>query len=184
MRNSRKVTYTTAPVGLQVRLERLRIRKSRCSTLLAHHGEFQQVLEVQPYAQLRRKWNPNGGSRSKEISQCAFGYLELLQAGDGCGLGAVGDRAKNADVGDAVLIWLHLGRGDWELGDVDGEIRAGIVAVEEIEELRERVNLPALADLDRAGDAQVGLNVRGSAKFVEAGIHPVVPKCARCCLRW
>src|SRR5258708_27054622 len=54
-------------------------------------------------------------------------------------------------------------------GHVGHKISAGIVAVEEIEELRERVDLPALANLDRAADAHVHLDVGRSAEFVEAG---------------
>ena len=52
-------------------------------------------------------------------------------------------------------------------------IRPGIVAVEEVEELREGINLPALVEFERAGNAQVRLNVRRAAEFVEAGIHAV-----------
>jgi hypothetical protein len=41
--------------------------------------------------------------------------------------------------------------GTGKLGDVDREVRAGIVAVEDVEELCERIYLPALADLERDG---------------------------------
>ena len=55
-------------------------------------------------------------------------------------------------------------------GDV---VRAGIVAVEEIEELDERQNLPAFADLERTADPQVRLYVRCTAKLVQAFGHSV-----------
>ena len=42
----------------------------------------------------------------------------------------------------------------WQSAIVGDVICAGIIAVEKIEELDERQNLPALADLERTADAQ------------------------------
>ena len=58
-------------------------------------------------------------------------------------------------------------------GDVGDVVRAGIVAVEQIEELDERHDLPALSDLERPGDAQINLDVRGAAELVHRGLHAV-----------
>ena len=88
----------------------------------------------------------------------------------GRGLRAVCNCANTGDIGDTGdWIWLHLRRGNRQLSYIDGEISAGIIAVEEVEELRERIYLPALADLERARDAQVHLDVRRAAEFIEAG---------------
>src|ERR1700687_2264368 len=69
---------------------------------------------------------------------------------------------RNVAAGDLV------GR-DRKRGHVGDVVSTGVIAIEEVEELGERVNLPAFADLDGAADAQIHLDVRRSAKFVEAG---------------
>src|SRR5208282_4944756 len=42
-----------------------------------------------------------------------------------------------------------------------------------VEELGERIDLPAFADLERTCDAQVRLYIRCASEFVEAGVHAV-----------
>ena len=94
--------------------------------------------------------------------------------GDGVCLGAaVGScsRTYTADNGLTVLIGRHLRCGDRELGDVHCEVGAGIVAVEDVEELSKGADVPAVADSEGTGDAQVGLHVRTAAKFVETGVR-------------
>jgi len=124
-------------------------------------------LELHPNAELGSERNSYRCAGAEEISQSALRYLELLQAGDGSGLGGVCDLANNAHVSDPVLIWLHPAGGNRKLGDVDCEARAGNVAIEDVKELRERVNLPALTDLEGARNVQIRLDVRCSVKFVE-----------------
>ena len=74
-----------------------------------------------------------------------------------------------------VCVGLHLGCRNGELDDVDGIVRAGVVAVEEVEELDERADPPAVADREGAGDAEVGLEVWCSAELIEAGVGAVDP---------
>ena len=101
---------------------------------------------------------------------------KLLQAGDGLGLGAVGIGAHLSDVGDAVLIWLHLGGGDWKLRDIDGEIGAGIVAVEDVEKSSANGSISQRSwILNGRVTCRSVLDVRGAAKFVEAGIGSIYP---------
>src|SRR4029077_13833178 len=52
---------------------------------------------------------------------------------------------------------------------VGNEISAGVVAVEQVEELGERADLPALPDFDGAADAHVYLDVGRSAEIIEVG---------------
>src|SRR5208282_5286315 len=52
---------------------------------------------------------------------------------------------------------------------INGKISSGVVAVEDVEELRERINLPALAELERPRDAHIHLNVGRPTEFVETG---------------
>ena len=85
-------------------------------------------------------------------------------------------------IGDAAD-WA-LGGGDGKLSDVDGKVGAGVDAVEEVEELDEGKDLPAVAEVDGAGDAEVGLDVRGSAELVEDGGDAVDGDALACCRRW
>ena len=70
-------------------------------------------------------------------------------------MGATRIRANAGDIGDALCVGLHLELRHRELGHVDREVGAGIVAVEQVEEFDERVDLPALVDFERTRDAQV-----------------------------
>jgi len=69
--------------------------------------------------------------------------------------------------------WAPSGGRNRELDYIDGEVRAGIITVEEIEELDEGIDLPALFDFERTRDAQVRLDVRRAAEFVEAGVGSI-----------
>lgn len=131
-------------------------------------------LEADAHSQLGGEGNSHGRAGPEEISQPAFGYFELLQAGERDGCRTIGYSAYRADDGAPVLIGHHLTHRNGELRDVHGEIGAGIIAVEEIEELGEGINLPALVDLDGTRDAQVGLNVGRSAEFIETGVDGIV----------
>lgn len=124
---------------------------------------------------LRCKRDAHSRTGAEEIPQRALGDLELLQSGDRFGLGAVGVRANLTHVRYTVLIGLHLGCGHWELSHVDGVICTGIVTVEEVEELHERINLQTLVIFYGAGNAQVRLDIGFPSEFVEARIHTVDP---------
>ena len=64
-------------------------------------------LEGYADAELGGEGNAYGGARTEEISQSAFGYFELLQAGDRRGLGAVCNRANAGDIGDTLSL-IHI----------------------------------------------------------------------------
>src|ERR1700733_5408036 len=115
----------------------------------------EEPLECHPHPQLRGKRNAYSGARAKEISQRALGDLQLLQAGDGRGWGASRIAADAGHVGDTLCIRCHLGCRYRKLDNVDGEVRAWIIAVEKIEEIDERVDLPALFDFERTCNPQV-----------------------------
>ena len=118
------------------------LRHPKSKLLFREVGRDQ--LERDPYAQLCGKRNAYGCAGPEEISQCALGYLELLQAGDGGGLGASCIGADACHAGDALCIRRHLGCRNRKLDHVDGEVCTRIIAVEKIEKLDERVDLPAL----------------------------------------
>src|SRR5208282_1177503 len=120
-----------------------------------------EILERHPHAELGGERNSNCGARAEEISQSALGYFKLLQAGERHAV-----RITNF-VDGAARIKLS----PRNLDDVHGVVRAGIVAVEEVEEFDEGIDSPALIDVDRPRHAQVRLNVRRAAEFVEAGLH-------------
>ena len=56
---------------------------------------------------------------------------------------------------------------------VGNVIGAGIVAIEQVEELDEGHDAPALAQGERPADAQIHLHVRRSAELVESGLHAI-----------
>src|SRR6266481_8816192 len=123
-----------------------------------------KILERYPHSKLCRERDSNRGAGAKEIAQPARGYFKLLEAVDGLGYRAICNRADVGHIAARDLVGGYRKR-----GHVGNEISAGVVAVEEVEELGERVNLPALANLDRAGDAHVHLDVGRSAEIVEPG---------------
>jgi hypothetical protein len=135
-------------------------------------------LEGCPNAELRSERNTYCCARAEEITQSAFGDLELFQAGDGHGLSAGRICTDCGYIGYSSGIGLHPRRRNGELCDVYGEVGPGIVAVEDVEELHKRVDLPSLADPKGAGDAQIGLEIRRAAKFVEAGVYAIHPDAA------
>jgi hypothetical protein len=46
-------------------------------------ADMSQLLKCGPHAELGSKWNSNGRAGAEEISQCALGYLQLLQTREG-----------------------------------------------------------------------------------------------------
>src|SRR5580658_437089 len=132
-------------------------------------------LERYTHAQLSREPNPHSGDRAEEISQSAFRYLKLLQVGDGNGgrlRASIGASARTitGDVRDPRGIRLHLALRNRKLNHIDRVVRAGVIPVEQIEELDERIDPPALVDLEGTRHAQVGLDVRRAAENIEAGV--------------
>jgi hypothetical protein len=80
---------------------------------------------------LRGKGNAYRRTRSKEIPQGASGYAKLFQAYHWLGFAAVGVRTNIRDVAS-----VGLCRRDGQRRDVGDIVRAWIIAVEEVEELR------------------------------------------------
>jgi hypothetical protein len=112
-------------------------------------------LERYSHSKLRGERNAHRRSRAEEISERALGDLELRQAGNRYGIGhravtRVGSQANAANDGLAVLIRHRLRLRNRELHHVDGIVRAWVVAVEDIEELGEGINLPTLVNFDGA----------------------------------
>ena len=70
----------------------------------------------------------------------------------------------------AVALVEAIDRQRREICDV---IRAGVAAIEEIEKLHERHDVPALMNYERAANAHIHLKVGSAAKFVESGLHTI-----------
>ena len=80
------------------------------------------------------------------------------------GIGTDGIGTQSGDVVDVV---------HGERADVGHIIFAGIVAVEEIEKFDEGRGGKALANFNRAADAQVHLDIRGATQTVERSFHSI-----------
>ena len=103
----------------------------------------------------------------EEISQSTGRDQQLPKAGDGREPGRRTAQRACTDPGDVGKIVDGKNR---YVGNV---IRSGIVTIDEIEELHERYNRPALFEFERPANSQVGLNVRSPAELVERGLHSV-----------
>ena len=79
---------------------------------LSLSSKSRKPLEGSAEAELCSEWNTNCCAWTKEVPECPFGNLKLCEAGNGRRLRAVGDAADLGDVGDALLVGLHLGGGD------------------------------------------------------------------------
>src|SRR5208282_4402358 len=123
-------------------------------------------LEREFHPKLRGEGYAHRGARAEEVAQRSGWHAQLIQARNRLRLRASGVQAKRGGIGKIV----H-GRG--QRGNVGHEKRTGIVAIEQVEEFGEGRKRPALANLDRAADTEVRLDVRRAAKFVERGLQPV-----------
>src|SRR5208337_4137373 len=94
-------------------------------------------LETYFDAQLRREGYAHGCSRTEKIAQCACGITQLVQVSDRLSLRAGRVQAERRRVGQIVYR-----RG--QRRDVGNKKCAGVIAVEQIEKLRERHYGPAL----------------------------------------
>ena len=117
-------------------------------------------------AELGREGDTHSGAGAEEIAEGAGGDAQLIQAGDGLRLRAGGIQAERGGVRQIV----HRSRKRGEIRDV---IRAGIVAVEKVEELDEGRGREALPELERAANAHIDLDVRRAAKLIHGGLHAV-----------
>ncbi len=118
-------------------------------------------------ADLGGEGNPNRGTGAEEITERAGGEEQLIAAGDRTSLGTRGGiEANGSDVGGIV----H-GRRDG--ADVRNVVVAGIIAIEEVEELGERRYGPAFVDFEQTSDAHIHLDVGRAAKFVKRGLHAI-----------
>src|SRR5579872_632668 len=117
-------------------------------------------------ADLGREGDADGGAGAEEITEGAGGDAQLVEAGDGLRLRAGGIQAERGGIREVVD-----GRGKrCEIRDV---IRAGIVAVEKVEEFDEGRSREALAKFERTANAHVNLNVRRAAKLIHGGLHAI-----------
>ena len=135
-------------------------------------------LESNPHAQLGGEGNPYRGTWAEEVSQAAGGDLQLLEAGDGPQLARCTD-GKSRQMVVALPDAMSLGRSG-SSADTGHVVCAGIVAIEEVEELGEWRDLPAVTEFEGTADAQVRLDVGRAAEFVEASSALRSPKCGRC----
>jgi hypothetical protein len=101
---------------------------------------------------------------AEKISEAACGDAQWVQAGEGFGGGAGRVRTVRREVAALRLGWRH-----GQERHVGYIIRSGIVAVEEIEELDEGNQRPAVVEVEGSADTQVGLNVGSAAEFIESG---------------
>jgi hypothetical protein len=87
--------------------------------------------EAQFYAQLRGEGYADGRAGPEKIAQSAGGCAQLVEASDGLCEGAIGVQAERGGVCEVVYR-------RWQRGNIGHVVGAGIVAVEQIEKLRER----------------------------------------------
>src|SRR6266852_1549484 len=104
------------------------------------------------------------GTRTEEIAESAGGDEQLLSTCDWHGARWI--RTKSGDVREIV-------HGNGESADIADVVVAGIVAIEEVEKFDEGREGPTLVELDGTAHAQIGLNIRRAAEFVESGLHAV-----------
>ncbi len=121
-----------------------------------------QVLESEAHTDLSGKGNADGRAGAKEIAKPTGGNRQLAQPHDRRRGSARRIRANIRNVAGG-----RLCRRNRQRRNVGHKVRARIVAIEEIEEFDERRNVPVLVKSERTAHAQVSLNVRRSAKFVE-----------------
>jgi hypothetical protein len=117
---------------------------------------------------LRGEGNADSGARTKEVSQSAGWDGQLLQVGDGFGGGAGRIGADRGHVARLLIYQRNRKR-----SDVAYEVGSRIVAVEEVEELDERNHRPAVVEIKRPADSQVGLDVWRPPELVQAGGYTI-----------
>src|SRR5579863_3405686 len=123
-------------------------------------------LEAEADAQLGSKRDADGGAGAKEITESAREKAELIEAGDGLSLRAGSVEAEGGGIGEIVDGYGKRGK----VGDV---IRAGIAAIEQVEDLDEGIDCPAILKFDWPADAEIDLEVGSAAEFVEGGFNTV-----------
>src|SRR5271169_940924 len=106
-------------------------------------------LESRPHSDLRGEGNADGSAGAEEISERAGRNQQLIRV---CNRHVASwSRAERRSIVEIV----HRGGQSRYVGDIVG---AGVVTVEQIEELDERHDLPALSDLEGPGNAQIDLD--------------------------
>src|SRR5271157_4222493 len=147
-------SQTWLPVffGFQSLLYRVRCEgtpgRARRSRKCKWDREFTSIpqLECEFHPKLRGEGYTDRSARAEEVAQRPGWHAQLVEAGDWLHLRASGIQAKRGGVGEII----HR-RG--QRGNIGHEKRAGIIAVEQIEEFSEWYKGPVLAKLDRPADA-------------------------------
>src|SRR3984885_1892535 len=107
------------------------------------------------------------GAGAEEIAESARGKTQLLETGDGSEGGTGG--GVGAEAGDVRgVVYRHGERA--HIGDV---VRAGIIAVENIEKFDERSRGKAFVKCEGPADAEIPLDVGSPAEFVERSLDAV-----------
>src|SRR5438874_11827975 len=88
-------------------------------------------LEAEFHAELDREGDANRSAGTEEVAESASGDAELIEAGDRRGLRAGGVEAEGRGVRKTV-------DGGGKGGDIANVVVTGILAIEQIEEFRER----------------------------------------------
>src|SRR5260370_42406469 len=122
------------------------------------------MSECELHADLGGKGDAYGRDGAEKVAESASGNKQLLAVGDWHGARWRG--TKRGDVGEIV----HRNGQSTDIADV---VVSGIVAIEEVEELEEGHERPALVELDRSAHPQIGLNVGRAAELVEPRLHAI-----------
>src|ERR1019366_8303333 len=126
------------------------------------HAKY--ALERRSPPNLRRKWNPHRSSGTEKVAERTGRHQQLVWVGD-----RHAARWSRAQVRCVVEI-VHR---RWQRGDVGDIVRAGIIAVEQIEEFDNWRDLPALPCFERAADTQINLDVRSYVELVHGCLDTV-----------
>src|ERR1700733_994381 len=119
-------------------------------------------LETPTDAKLHGEGDADRCTGTEKVSQCAASYAQLIGAGNGLRGRAGYICADICDVAGLSLICRNR-----ERRDVGYVVGTRVIAIEEIEELRERQERVVVAELDRPAYAQVGLDISCAAKLIE-----------------
>jgi len=126
-----------------------------------------RALEGEASADLGGEGAAYRGAGAKEIAKSTRREAELFEAGDGReNRASRGVRADAGNIGGVV----HGYRKRSDIGDV---VRAGIVAIENVEKFDERRGREALAECERTADTEIPLDIRSPAKFIQRRLDAI-----------
>src|ERR1700730_717181 len=141
----------------QLGLSSIRVCDNATSLLVAR-------LKCDFESELRSEGDAHSGAGTKKVTQSTGRNEQLLATRNRHGASWI--RTKRRDVPQIVH---RNGQGT----DVPDVVVTGIVAIEKVEEFDKGHKGPALLELDRAADAQIGLQVRRATELVESTLHAI-----------